>query len=327
MCKNTCKKIFALACAVMLAFSVALSLCRCTKTPPEPEPSLDGLADVFVFMGQSNMGGRGDAELSVEVKEGHGYEFRAVTDPTKLYKFEEPFGRNENNDGINDSGSEGLKKSGGLASAFVEAYYAETGVPVIGVSASQGGTNSLEWQPGNGLLDEAQRRLSLCLDYMSSQDEFTVRHIYVLWLQGEADAGKQTPLETYAERMENVFAAMQELGAEQFFVIGIGSYIEEVNPEYKRRYAEFVQLQQTMCEQSPNMTFVSKKLSNMPEKYMHRNNHFLQPAYNVVGNDAGKNAAYYVKTGNAPDCKPYVDGEENDIPGVKGKADENKSNS
>lgn len=295
---------FILAAAISL-FSL-FSVACVNPSPEEDKPDDTNYADIFVFMGQSNMGGRGDATQSVVCGKGHGYEFRAVTDPTTLYEMTEPFGVNENNDGINDAG----KKSGGLVSAFTEAYYKETGVPVIGVSASQGGTNSLEWQPGNGLLDEAQRRLSLCLDYMASQDEFTVRHIYCLWLQGEADAGRQTPLETYSERMENVFGGMKDLGAEQFFVISIGSYIESVNAEYKQRYREFGNLQQTMCENSPNMTFVSKKLMDIPEKYMHRNNHFLQPAYNVVGNDAGKNVAYYVKTGKAPECKPYVDGEE-----------------
>ncbi len=294
------------------ATCLTLSVTACGKTPSDDgtnEEPKTNYADVFVFMGQSNMGGRGDATQSVVCGDGHGYEFKAVTDPTTLYDMREPFGIYENNDGINDAG----KKTGGLVSAFTEAYYRETGVPVIGVSASQGGTNSLEWQPGNGLLDEAQRRLSLCLDYMASQEEFTVRHIYCLWLQGESDAGRQTPLETYAERMENVFAGMKEFGAEHFFVISIGSYIESVNSEYKQLYREFGQLQQQMCQESENMTFVSKKLMDMPEKYMHKNNHFLQPAYNVVGNDAGKNVAYYVKTGKAPECLPYVDGEENSL--------------
>lgn len=303
------KKILSIILAVAACFTTLVFAACGNNNPPEPVVDVpeENYADVFVFMGQSNMGGRGDATQSVKVGDGHGYEFRAVTDPTTLYQMTEPFGVNENNDGINDTG----KKSGGLASAFVEAYYKETGVPVIAVSASQGGTNSIEWQPGNGLLDEAQRRLSLCLDYMASQDEFTVRHIYIVWLQGESDAGRQTPIATYAERMEKVFGAMHDLGAEQMFIISIGSYIEEVNPVYKQRYREFGQLQQQMCEDSENMTFVSKKLMDIPEKYMHRNNHFLQPAYNVVGNDAGINAAYYVKTGKAPDCQPYVDGEEN----------------
>ena len=46
--------------------------------------------DVFVFMGQSNMAGRGDKEKSVVCEKGHGYEFRAISDPAKLYGIEEP---------------------------------------------------------------------------------------------------------------------------------------------------------------------------------------------------------------------------------------------
>ena len=118
--------------------------------------------DVFVFMGQSNMAGRGDKEKATHCPEGHGYEFRAVSDPSKLYDLEEPFGVNENNSHIND----GTKKTGSLVSSFCEAYYQIRNVPIIGVSASQGGTSSTQWQPGGGMVEEAASRLSDCLNYL-----------------------------------------------------------------------------------------------------------------------------------------------------------------
>ena len=46
--------------------------------------------DLVMFMGQSNMAGRGVAAQSVVVAQGHGYEFRAISDPTKLYPVVEP---------------------------------------------------------------------------------------------------------------------------------------------------------------------------------------------------------------------------------------------
>lgn len=46
--------------------------------------------DVILFAGQSNMSGVGDASLAPAVPEGVGYEFRAITDPTRLYPLAEP---------------------------------------------------------------------------------------------------------------------------------------------------------------------------------------------------------------------------------------------
>ena len=48
------------------------------------------VVDLIMFMGQSNMAGRGVAAQAPKVPEGHGYEFRAVSDPTKLYPITEP---------------------------------------------------------------------------------------------------------------------------------------------------------------------------------------------------------------------------------------------
>ena len=53
--------------------------------------------DIIIFMGQSNIAGRGSTseiwpETAPEVMEGAGWEFRAVTDPSKLYPIQEPFG-------------------------------------------------------------------------------------------------------------------------------------------------------------------------------------------------------------------------------------------
>lgn len=57
--------------------------------------------DLFLFMGQSNMAGRGTVnniweEPAPVIIPGAGYEFRAITDPAKLYDMVEPFGVKEN---------------------------------------------------------------------------------------------------------------------------------------------------------------------------------------------------------------------------------------
>lgn len=76
--------------------------------------------DLIVFMGQSNMAGRGTAEDAPKVPEGTAYEFRAVTDPTRLYPLTEPFGKDENDPkGVFEPGM----KTGSMVSAFVNAYF------------------------------------------------------------------------------------------------------------------------------------------------------------------------------------------------------------
>lgn len=62
--------------------------------------------DLFVFAGQSNMSGKGDASQAPNVEKG--YEFRAISDATQLYPIQEPFGIYENNPvAINDTTDEG----------------------------------------------------------------------------------------------------------------------------------------------------------------------------------------------------------------------------
>ena len=106
--------------------------------------------DLFLFMGQSNMAGRGIvsekwAQPAPQIMEGAGYEYRAISAPDKLYPLTEPFGRQENaEDGIND----GNMKTGSLVTAFVNACYQKTGVPIVGVSASKGGSSIYAVVPG-----------------------------------------------------------------------------------------------------------------------------------------------------------------------------------
>ena len=96
-------------------------------TTDESQPSESAQAqsvDLMIFAGQSNMAGNGDADQAPEVPEGHGYEFRAVTDPTTLYPVEDPFGIEENReDGIYDiwSDSGTRRKLGDLVPAFMNA--------------------------------------------------------------------------------------------------------------------------------------------------------------------------------------------------------------
>ena len=95
-------------------------------------------ADILLFMGQSNMAGRGDDQLAPKVLPGAAWEYRAVTEPDRLVPLVEPFGVNENREGgVWEPGM----KTGSMVAAFVNACYRKTGRPVIAVSCSKGGSS------------------------------------------------------------------------------------------------------------------------------------------------------------------------------------------
>ena len=97
--------------------------------------------DLVLFVGQSNMAGRGSAADAPLCPPGTAWEYRAVSAPNALHPLAEPFGKAENIPGKIDDGA---KKSGGMAAAFAAEYHRLTGRVVVGVSASQGGTSSTQ---------------------------------------------------------------------------------------------------------------------------------------------------------------------------------------
>nr|MCR5602177.1 hypothetical protein [Lachnospiraceae bacterium] len=123
------------------------------------------IVDLIMFMGQSNMSGTGgNAQYAPRVPGGYGYEFRAISDPTRLYPIEEPFGINENVPGAIEDLP--IAKRGSMVSAFVNRYYELTGVPVVAVSASSGGRDTGFWMRDEVEDDfaERQRRAQVWLE-------------------------------------------------------------------------------------------------------------------------------------------------------------------
>ena len=74
------------------------------------------MVDLVLFIGQSNMAGRGITserwrEEAPKLTPIAGYEYKAISDPCKLHIMKEPFGVCENNpEGINDVFSGGEKQ-------------------------------------------------------------------------------------------------------------------------------------------------------------------------------------------------------------------------
>lgn len=250
--------------------------------------------DLILFAGQSNMTGRGITtdkwkEPAPKIKEDAGVEYRAVSDPEHLHKIEEPFGVNENNpDGIYEPGM----KTGSMVTAFVNAYYEKTRIPVLAISASKGGSAISEWQGKEDYLSDAVKRVKNAVSY-AEKNQIQIRHKYVLWCQGETDGDQGTPLEKYKELFDNMFSQLKAIGIEKMFLITIGEY--NGCKGWENAYKEIRKLQIKLSESMKDVILVSDRFHTMQSRGLMKDDfHYFQKAYNEVGEEAGRAAGTYV---------------------------------
>lgn len=248
-------------------------------------------ADLILFMGQSNMSGAGgNAAEAPELIKGAGYEYRAITQPEELVALTEPFGENEHKEGyLDDRGL--IERKGSLVTAFVNAYYEQTKERVVAVSASRGATPVHSFN--KYLVEDVIERLENAKRVMTEQ-QVNIRHIYMVWLQGENDAYLETPKEQYIGEMQKLLYTLQPYGVENCFVIQIGNGSSDGVPFDAKPIQE---AQEELCETDDNFVLVStrgKELSEPP--YMEDGIHFTQAALNLLGEEAGTNAGIYVKS-------------------------------
>ncbi len=260
-------------------------------------PEYQGTVDLVMFMGQSNMAGRGTASDSIICPEGQGYEFRAISDPTKLYQAKEPFGINENNpSGVSEPGN----KTGSMVSALMKSYYDYTEVPIVGVSCSIGGTSIDAWQPGTRYLDDAIARFTEAKKYLKNNG-YVIRRRFMVWCQGESDGDKNTPIDEYKSSTSKMVQAMVDEGVEKCFMVRIGHYRDD------ERYDKYIEAQSELCEEDDNIVMASEKFADLRD-LMKDVFHYTQEAYNITGADAGQNiAAYYGDTEKKEHAEPTID--------------------
>ena len=241
--------------------------------------------DLIFFMGQSNMSGAGgDKELAPPVTEGHGYEFRAISDPTRLYNIEEPFGKNESFiGGICDI--PGAKK-GSIVSCFANEYYALTGVPIVGVSASQGATTTEIWQSAGFQID-MQQRYDITVNWLNDNGYY-IRNRYVVWFQGESDAANHVQPEIYNTNMDNIIRPLFIKGLNKVFIITPGRTLS-----IKNYFDDIINQQLDMCRESGYYALGTNILSDVSAEYMVDEWHYNQLVLNRIGIETAKSVAYY----------------------------------
>ena len=243
------------------------------------------IVDLVMFMGQSNMSGTGgNAQYAPKVPGGYGYEFRAISDPTRLYPIEEPFGINENVSGAIEDLP--IAKRGSMVSAFANKYYELTGVPIVAVSASSGGRDTAFWMRDDVEHDfaERQKRAQVWLE----SNNYYIRKQYVIWLQGESDAEDGMTPEIYNQNMDRIIRLLFIGGLQKVFIITPGRTLTG-----KHFYDNVVYSQINMCKTSGYYALATTVLCSVSTEYMIDEYHYNQSVLNVVGKEAAESAAYY----------------------------------
>lgn len=248
--------------------------------PPAPSVTVD----LIIFAGQSNMSGNGgNAALAPVVPAGQGYEYRPVSAPNALFPLVEPFGRNERGY-ISDAPQ---YQNGTLVSAFVTSYYSKTGVPVVAVPATHGGTDSGYWANDATKADLLSRFIK-AKTYLE-KNNFTVRHKYLIFLQGESDAVKGVSDFDYKNNLTSAFQPLFANGLEQVFIITPGYAIDGLYS-----YNDVVAAQIDLCNSSDLFSIGSTLLHKLPPNaYLADAVHYNQTGLNMVGSNAGANVAAY----------------------------------
>ena len=247
------------------------------------------MIDLFLFAGQSNMGGRGIPcerfpETAPKVSPGAGWEYRPITAPDRLFPIQDPIGARENNpEGIHEN-----RKTGSMVPAFVNAYYALGGVPVVAVSASKGGSPIREWLPGTPYLTDALSRLDQAGKWLE-KNGYAIRHTFALWCQGESDGDEGTAKETYFSSFLAMLGEMKRHGVEKLLMVRIG----QCNlPDAPDRYQAMIEWQEEIVAAFPDVVMVSRSFASMRDRGLMKDAfHYYQAGYNEAGQESGRNAA------------------------------------
>ncbi len=256
-------------------------------------------AELAIFMGQSNMCGRGEWEKAVPCPEGHGYEFRAVTSPDRLFAVRGPFGKNENNEAVNDFNDLGVnRRRGDMVSALMESYYSKNKIPIVGVQCSRGGTDVNYWTDETRRR-EAVRRLTLAKEYLE-RNGYETEHIFMVWCQGETDGDRifrgEQSIEGYKSGTRKVFSYMRETGVTDMFIIRTGHFnADDPDGSHEAAYMAVSNAQAELAAENERIHTVASFLGC--RKYMKDAFHYHQEAYNKIGAAAGaKIASLYTIT-------------------------------
>lgn len=254
--------------------------------------------DVIVFAGQSNMTGNGNAASAPRLTDGAGYAYHPVTQKKSFTPLEEPFGRGEDDSYFQNADY----ARGSMVTAFVNSYYRQTKTPVIAVPAASVGTGSVSWVENRyrGVIQRTNAAVRL-----AKKQGLTVRHIFIVWMQGENDAFARMSGEMHRRNLSSFYEKVRsKTDADACMLITIPSYYNgsvqrfpslsmEVDAGFDigEQYNVIQNAQKQLCKKNRNFYLISTKASSLGPSYLRSDGiHLTQEALNIVGKDAGTNA-------------------------------------
>lgn len=242
---------------------------------------------MLAFMGQSNMAGRGNGKEAPALTPGAGYEYRAVTAPDCLSPLVEPFGENENNEnGVSEPGM----KTGSMVTSFVNACFAQTGIPIVGISCAKGGSSICEWLPGTPYYADAVERTKRCEKWLCEHG-YCIKYKGMAWCQGCTDGDLHTPPDLYqSDTAKLIKSYCEECGIRTCFLIQIGNHRDD-----RMLYVPIQKAQLELAEKHENIVLVSRRFQSFAERGLMKDEfHYKQAGYNLAGEEAGENTGKYI---------------------------------
>lgn len=247
------------------------------------------MVDVIVFCGQSNMTGVGNSASAPKLTQGAGYAFNYITDRKNFSPIKEPFGKGQDDSYF----ANGDYCKGSMVTAFANAYYKQTGTPIIAVPASCVGTGSVSWKDTRykGVIQRVNAAIKL-----AKKKGLSVRHVYMVWMQGENDAFADMTASMHKKNLTTMVKnIMRKTPVEKCMVISIANYTKD--PDIAKNFKRIQKAQKTLCNTNDNFIMISTKATTLSESSFREDGiHILQDGLNKIGTEAGRKAGRYAKS-------------------------------
>ncbi|MBR6316639.1 MAG: hypothetical protein IKR58_06520 [Lachnospiraceae bacterium] len=250
-----------------------------------------GTVDLIVFAGQSNMAGAGgNYSQAPTPASGTAYEYSCIAgDQRKILPVREPFGNGTNKAYLLNGHY--VSGNGTLTSAFCIEYYKKTKVPIVAVAASWGGTSTQSWLK-NGMLKQTNERLKKAKKFLK-KNGIKIRHIYVIWYQGESDGQNHYSGATFISNMKKIQKSFKKNGVEKVFMIKIAQQVNKLG-----LMNEIQDAQEKLCKTDKNFIMATRLPATMDQNvdtWYYDVIHINQMGLNKIGKAAGATAGKYAK--------------------------------
>ena len=128
---------------------------------------------------------------------------------------------------------------------------------------------------------------------LAQKKGLTVRHTYLIWMQGENDAFAGMSAKQHTSNLKSMYQKIKKkTKMEQCFIIGLPKYYND--PEIANGYTRIRNAQTRLCKSSSSFTMGSAKAATLSAAYLQGDGlHLTQKALNLIGTDAGRNVGNY----------------------------------